>query len=246
MRDEVIVLNVPLAESIAARYRNRGVDADDLGAVARLGLVKAADRFDASAGYEFHSFAGPTIRGEIKRHFRDLGWMVRPPRRLQELQTAIAGVDGRLTASLGTPPTTTQIAAALDSDARQVEEALAATGCFRPASLDQPLGNGSAAVSDLLGGADPGQDAAEARVALAPVLRRLDDRDRRAIRLRFFDGLTQQEIADDLGVTQMQVSRMLSRILKQLRGLLTIDDDAAHARTKSDLTTRPDSLGFTA
>ena len=228
--EQVVVLNVPVAESIASRYRSRGVGDDDLEGVARLALVKAVRRFDVASGHDFLSFAVPTIRGEIKRYFRDSGWMIRPPRRIQEIQASIASVESELGARLGQSPRPSELAGELDLELADVEEALAARGCFIPASLDRPVGeSGEMPLSDLLGGDDPGQGAAEARAVLGPVVSRLAERDRRVIELRFFEGLTQREIAEDIGVTQMQVSRLLSRILRDLRRSLEAGPDAPTA-----------------
>lgn len=216
--EEVTLLNVPVAESVASRYRNRGIAEDDLAGVARLALVKAVRRFDVGSGHDFLSFAVPTIRGEVKRYFRDSGWVIRPPRRIQEIQTGIAAVESELSGRIGTSPRPSQIAEALGIDLADVEEALAARGCFSPDSLDRPVGEvGDPSVGEFLGAEDPGQDAAEARAVLGPVVSTLPERDRRILELRFFDGLTQREIADDIGVTQMQVSRLLTRILRDLR-----------------------------
>jgi RNA polymerase sigma-B factor len=216
--DEVVVASMPVARAIASRYRNRGISEEDLEQVAYLGLVKAADGFDPDVGTPFLSYAGPTIRGEIKRHFRDLGWMVRPPRRIQELQARITAADAELSQSLGRSARPSEIAAHLGEALEDVNEALATVGCFTPSSLDRPAGeDGTMAISDLLGGEDLAQGAVEARAMLAPVVRRLGDRDRRILLLRFFRGWTQQEIAEDIGVTQMQVSRLLTRIMADLR-----------------------------
>ncbi|KQT93842.1 hypothetical protein ASG49_02425 [Marmoricola sp. Leaf446] len=216
--DRVVELNLGLATAVVARFRSRGIPTDDLLQVARLALVKAARRFDRSTGHEFVSFAVPTMRGEVKRHFRDAGWMVRPPRRIQELQARIAPARGDLANSLGRDPEPKEIAERLGVAESEVSEAMSALGCFTPASLDVPVGQDSPiALGDVLPGQENDGDAAEARVMLGPVVRRLGDRDRRVLQLRFFDGLTQREIAEDIGVTQMQVSRLLARILGQLR-----------------------------
>ena len=216
--DEVVTTNMGVATAIAARYRTRGIATEDLQQVAYLALVKAARGFDPTVGNDFLSYAVPTIRGEIKRHFRDLGWMIRPPRRIQELQARITACDAELSQMLGRSPRPSEIAAHLGECQDDVTEALATVGCFTPSSLDRPAGeNGTMAVSDLLGGEDAGQGAVEARAMLAPVVGRLSDRDRRILLLRFFRGWTQQEIAEDIGVTQMQVSRLLTRIMSDLR-----------------------------
>ncbi len=216
--DRVVELNLGLATAVVARFRSRGIPTDDLLQVARLALVKAARRFDRSTGHEFVSFAVPTMRGEVKRHFRDAGWMVRPPRRIQELQARIAPTRSELANRLGREPEPSEIAERLEVAESEVAEAMSALGCFTPASLDVPVGQDSpVSLGDVLPGQEADGDAAEARVMLGPVVRRLGVRDRRVLQLRFFDGLTQREIADDIGVTQMQVSRLLARILTQLR-----------------------------
>jgi RNA polymerase sigma-B factor len=216
--DEVVVLNMGVANALAARYRSRGIAEEDLKQVAYLALVKAAQGFDCSAGSDFLSYSVPTIRGEIKRHFRDCGWAVRPPRRIQELQSRIAAADTDLSFTLGRSPRPSEIAAYLDESLDDVTEALASDGCFSPTSLDRPVNDEpGTSIGDLMGYVDTGQSAAEARVVLAPVVRRLKERDRRILLLRFFRGWTQAEIAADIGVTLMQVSRLLSRILYDLR-----------------------------
>lgn len=217
--DELIAVNVPMARALASRYRNRGVDLDDLEQVATIGLVKAARRFDAEAGHDFMSFAVPTIRGELRRHFRDFGWTIRPPRRVQELQAGIGRARDVLEQRWGRSPRPSELAAHLDVDVREVEEALAVDGCFTPTSLDG-VGGGAAAPGDVLGGQDRAFDAVEARVVLDPVVRRISARDRRILHLRFYEQRSQQEIADDVGLTQAHVSRILTRILRDLRAHL--------------------------
>jgi RNA polymerase sigma-B factor len=224
--EEVVILNMGVANAVATRYMKRGISLDDLKQVAYVALVKAARGFDAHCGHEFLSYAVPTIRGEIKRHFRDQGWTVRPPRRIQELQIRIATADNELAAKLGRSPRPSELCEHLDVDLDDVIEALSADGCFTPTSLDRPVGvDGDATVGDMLGETDRGRDAAEARVVLRPVVRRLTDRQRRILMLRFFRGWTQQEIAEDIGVTQMQVSRLLSQIMTELRDQLEESDE---------------------
>ncbi len=214
---QLIETNAAVARSMAARYRNRGIDLDDLEQVALLGLTKAAQRFDPAAGHDFLSFAVPTVRGELRRHFRDSGWMVRPPRRVQDLQTRIAGAQEELEPRLGRSPRPSEIAAHLEEDTSDVVEALAADGCFTPTSLDAPVADGSSSLGDLLGEEDRSLAQAEAKVMLDPLMRGLTARDRRIVRLRYYQEQTQQEIADSVGLTQAQVSRVLTRILADLR-----------------------------
>jgi RNA polymerase sigma-B factor len=228
LHDEVVLLNVEIAESIVMRYRNRGVPAEDLVQVACLGLVKSARGFNPAKSENFLSYAVPTILGEVKRFFRDNAWVVRPPRRIQELQAEISAASAALAHAEGRVPSVSDIACSLEVDSKDVEEALAADGCFTPSSLDRPTVDGeSASLNDVLGRDEAGYEQAEAVVALAPICRNLSERDRRIIYLRFFHEWTQARIAAEFGVTQMQVSRLLTRILKQLRNELGDADLAA-------------------
>jgi RNA polymerase sigma-B factor len=222
LRAEVVVLNMGVARAIAHRYRRRGLAEDDLEQAAYVGLVKAVNGFDPAHERDFLSYAVPTVAGEVKRFFRDFGWSVRPPRRVQELQGGIAKSSNDLTQSLGRSPTPTEVADDLGVDVETVIEALAADGAFTPASLDVPVGeDGTATLGDLMADDETGFSSAEARVVLGPVVRALAPRDRRILELRFFQGWTQEQIARDIGVTQMQVSRLLSRILRDLRNELS-------------------------
>jgi RNA polymerase sigma-B factor len=216
--EQVVLLNMGVARSVARRYRSRGIASEDLDQVAYVALVRAADKFDVSLDKDFLTYAVPSIRGEIKKHFRDHGWVVRPPRRTQELQPQVVAAGQELTHLLGRSPRPSEIASHLGVDVEEVIEALAMDGCFRPTSLDVPVGDGGSSVlGDLLEGEETGVQASEARMLLAPVLRQLGERDRRILYLRFFEGLTQREIGRELGVTQMQVSRLLTRICETLR-----------------------------
>jgi RNA polymerase sigma-B factor len=222
--DYVVQINMGVARTVAARYFNRGIDEDDLIQVAYMALTRAARGFDPSRHKDFLTYAVPTIRGELKKHFRDHGWMVRPPRRVQESQARITSAEGALFQKLGRPPRPSEIARHLEMDVDDVIEALAAEGCFSPSSLDRPgtSGNmGGVALLDFIGETDSAAPAAEARVVLGPALRCLKDHDRRIVYLRFFEQKSQQEIGDAIGVTQAQVSRLLARILRNLRGQLS-------------------------
>lgn len=218
-RRAAVSINMPMARTIARRYRNQGLGLDDLYQVAYLGLVQATDRFDPDRGHSFTDFAVPTIRGELRKHFRDTGWAVRPPRRLQELQAAIRQGEQDLNQQLGRPPRPAELAQYLDEALSDVIEALAIDGCFQPSSLDAPTGSGRDAppLAATLPSRDNSYAAADARLTLLPALARLKARDRRIVELRYFKGLTQQEIGEDIGVTQMQVSRLIARILRDLR-----------------------------
>ena len=223
---EIVRLNVRVARAIAARYRGRGIALDDLEQVACEGLVKAVQRFDPGLHHDLLSYAVPTIRGELLRHFRDLHWAVRPPRRLQELERRVAAAVIELGSELARRPSSEEICTHLGVDRSDRGEVIAALGGFRPLSLDKPVGDdGAVTIGDLV--ADPVDrfSDAEDRALLAPALRRLSVRDRRVLHLRFVEDRSQREIGDEMGVTQMQVSRWLVRILAELRERLTAGDD---------------------
>ena len=222
LQDEVVVLHMGLARAIAARYRGRGIADDDLTQAASMALLKAARNFDPTRGVEFLSYAVVTMKGEVKRQFRDYGWMVRPPRSIQKLQSDVSRADSELTHRLGRSPKVSEVAAYLDVAEEEVLEALSADGCFTPTSLDTPVGSeGSGVLGELIPGDDSAMSEAEARVMLTPAVRARPEREREVLYLRFFKQQTQAQIAEEIGVTQMQVSRILSRVLVQLRGQLT-------------------------
>ena len=215
--DEAVVLNMSVARSIAARYRRRGIPDDDLEQVAYLGLVKAVHGFDPGFERDFLAYAVPTIRGEVKRYFRDHGWAVRPPRRLQELQPQIVVAAEELTQQLGRSPRPAELAAALGADEEETIEALVSVGSFTPTSLDQAVSDENpTTIGELITNDDSGPALAEARVLLAPAVRRLGHRDQQILYHRFFAGRTQSEIGQQFGISQMQVSRIIARILRQL------------------------------
>ncbi len=216
--DAVIRDHLDFAYAQAARYRSRGVPLEDLRQVAALALTKATKSYDVSTGNPFIAYATPTIRGELRRYFRDHGWMIRPTRRIQELQAQISPAEAELSFRLGRSPQPSEIAEHLDVSNECIIEALASDGCFAPISLDHPAGSDEwTTLGALLPGDDNERGAAEARMLLTPLLRTLKARDREIVYLRFYEGLTQQEVATRIGVTQMQVSRLLTRILAQLR-----------------------------
>ncbi|MCH1868066.1 sigma-70 family RNA polymerase sigma factor [Nocardioides sp. CFH 31398] len=219
LRDEVVVVNLELARTLAGRYRNRGVAVEDLEQVASLALVQAVRRFLPEPGRDFLSYAVPTIRGELRKHFRDLGWIVRPPRRIQENQSRVVAAFEHRTPE-GEQRTAKDVADLLGISVEDVEEAMQAQGCFHASSLDLPVGpDSTTTVAESLVRSDDETEAAENRATLEPMIACLRERDRLILRMRYVEDWTQQEIADAIGVTQMQVSRLLRRILKDLREL---------------------------
>lgn len=224
--DRVITVNLQIADALAQRYAARGLATEDLVQEARLALVRAADGFRPDLGHDFLSYAVPSIVGTLRKQFRDVGWSVRPPRRVQEAHQAISRARPDLVQELGREPTVAELAERTGVGEETVIEALTADGCYAPASLDRPLDSaepGDARVRTLgatLGEEDVELDRCEIRIALRPLLRRLPARDREVLRLRFVEGLTQREVGEAIGVTQMQVSRILSRILATLRAQL--------------------------
>ncbi|MEV3902522.1 SigB/SigF/SigG family RNA polymerase sigma factor [Mycobacterium sp. NPDC050551] len=220
-RDRIIARCLPLAEHCAQRYVNRGEPRDDLVQIARLGLVNAVNRFDVDKGVDFLSFAVPTIMGEIKRYFRDSGWSVNVPRRLKERHQLLGAAVADLSQRLNRAPTPSEIAAELGLDRAEVVEGLIAGSCYRTLSTDATTGGGdddsAPALADTLGGNDPDMAKIENREALRPLLAALPERERTIIRLRFFESLTQTQIADRLGISQMHVSRLLAKSLGKLR-----------------------------
>lgn len=230
LQDRVVCINMGVARDVARRYEGRGLGADDLHQVAYLGLVKAVQNYDATKGGDFLSYAVPTVRGELRRWFRDHGWMVRPPRSVQELQARITRARSDLAHRLGRPPRPDEIAAELGEEVAEVERAMAANGCFAPMSLDSsPTADddGPPHVTQSLGEADPGYAEVEASVMLKPLLRDLDDRERLMLKMRFLQGSTQAEIGRELGVTQTQVSRLMSALLLRMRHQLEAPPRAA-------------------
>ncbi len=221
LRDELIEAHLGLAEYLARRFANRGEPLDDLVQVASLGLVKAVERFDPARGLEFTTFATPTIVGELKRHFRDKGWAVRVPRRVQELHLRVTGVIDDLQLELGRSPTVAEIAVRAGTSEDEVIEAVDAGSAYRSSSLDASRGDDeeSPGLIGQLGDLDPGLARAESRAGLNPLLAELPQREQLMLFLRFYEGKTQSEIAQRLGISQMHVSRLLSRSLERLREL---------------------------
>jgi RNA polymerase sigma-B factor len=228
VRARLIELYMPLAEYLARRFRNRGEQFDDLVQVANLGLIKSVDGFDPGRGAAFTSYAIPMIVGELKRHFRDKGWDVRVPRRLQELRLEISKVSGDLAQDLGRSPTVADLARRLDVTEEEIIEGLDCGQAYRALSLDAPVGDGGDGVAnglgDLLGDDDPDIRDVENREALRPLLARLPEREQRIIAMRFHGNLTQSQIAAELGISQMHVSRLLAGALRALREQLTSEN----------------------
>jgi RNA polymerase sigma-B factor len=225
-RDELITLHLGLAHQLARRFAGRGEQHDDLVQVASIALVKAVDRFDPERGVQFSTFAAKCIIGELKRHFRDRGWAVRAPRRIQELYLEIGHSIDQLSQELGHPPTVPELARAVGASVEAVLEAIEAGRGYRTASLDAPDAR-SQTMADSLGVDDAQLSNVEERSVLGDALRALPERDQVILRLRFIDGLTQSEIAKRLGVSQMHISRLLATSLAQLRSTLS-DEDAVH------------------
>jgi len=224
LRDEVIEAWLPLARHLAARYHGRGEPADDLLQTATLGLIKAVDRWDPERGVEFSGFAIPTILGEVKRHFRDRTWSVRVPRRTQELRMAITDANNVLVHTLGRSPTVTDVAAHLELTEEAVLEGLEGARAYNATSLSTPIrADGNTELGDTLGGEDHEFELAETRVALGPALAMLDEREQKILTLRFYGNLTQSQIADQVGISQMHVSRLLTKALAKLRGQLSFE-----------------------
>lgn len=222
IRDELVAAHLRLAIHLARRFANRGVPQDDLDQVAALGLLKAIDRFEPERGLEFSTFATPTILGELKRHFRDKGWAVRVPRRVQELHVRLHAMVGELTHQLGRSPTVAELAHAARATEEEVLEAMEAAQAYRSGSID--AGDGDTEPHVHLGGEDADLFAAENQVFVEELLARLPPRERLMLRLRYFEEMTQTEIAARLGISQMHVSRLLARVLADLRARIETEE----------------------
>ncbi|MDH4111500.1 MAG: RNA polymerase sigma factor SigF [Actinomycetota bacterium] len=220
-RDEIATRFASFAEYLARRFAGRGEPVEDLNQVAMIGLLKAIDRFDDDRGVQFSTYAAATIIGELKRHFRDKGWSLRVPRRLQELAVRVNREMPELTQKLGRSPTIPELADHLAVSTEDIAEAMDAVQAYSTASIDTPAGDDATAPIDSLGGADPSLELLEEWSTIAPAVAELSPRDRRVLYLRFFRGLTQSEIAEDIGVSQMHVSRILTQTLEKLRRAAT-------------------------
>ncbi|MEV0262569.1 RNA polymerase sigma factor SigF [Streptomyces sp. NPDC050617] len=224
-RNTLIEINLSLVKFAAARYRNRADQMEDIVQVGTIGLIKAIDRFDLSREVEFTTFAVPYILGEIKRHFRDTSWAVHVPRRLQELRVDLAKAAAELAQRLDHTPTAAELAEHMGLSEEEVIEGIVASNGYTAGSIDMPADDAPEqagnALADRLGELDPGLEGVENVTALKPLLEGLGERDRQILRMRFGGEMTQSEIGEELGISQMHVSRLLSRILSRLRaGLL--------------------------
>ncbi|GAA2404036.1 RNA polymerase sigma factor SigF [Streptomyces glaucosporus] len=218
-RNTLIELNLTLVNYVASRFRHRAEPMDDIVQVGTIGLIKAIDRFDLDREVEFTSFAVPYIVGEIKRFFRDTSWAVRVPRRLQELRIELARANEELSRRLGRSATTEELAEFMGVSVEEVIEGQVASNGYVAGSLDLPVGDDGkdTPLADQLGDVDPALEKVENLQALKPLMEQLDERDRRILRMRFGGDMTQSEIGAELGISQMHVSRLLSRALARLR-----------------------------
>lgn len=219
-REQLIVSHINLVRYIAAKFKNRGEPLDDLIQVGTIGLIKAIDRFDPSRGLEFTTYATPTIMGEIKRHFRDKGWTIRVPRRLQELSAKVNSATDELTARLQRSPSIEEVAEYLGTTADEVLEAMESSSAYSSVPLEAQGGNeddDAPSVIDRYASVDGDLEASDDRIVLEEVIGEFPEADQQAIRMRFIDGMTQVEIAKRLGISQVQVSRMLRRALRRIQ-----------------------------
>jgi RNA polymerase sigma-B factor len=222
-RDAIVERCLPLADHIARRFDGRGESRDDLVQVARVGLVNAVIRFDVEAGSDFVSFAVPTIMGEVRRHFRDNSWSVKVPRRLKELHLRLGTATQELSQRLGRAPTPSELAAELEMDRDEIVEGLIAGSSYKTLSIDGGSSSGTEeapAIADRIGDVDANLDRIEDREALRPLLASLPERERTVLMLRFFESMTQTQIAERVGISQMHVSRLLAKSLARLRDQL--------------------------
>ena len=219
-RDQLIVSHLNLVRFLASKFKNRGEPLDDLVQVGTIGLIKAIDRFDPERGLEFTTYATPTILGEIKRHFRDKGWSIRVPRRLQELSAKVNQATEELTVELQHSPSVEEIAAKLGVSAEEILEAMESSGAYTSVSLEAggtSEDDEAPALIDRLGSVDEDLDASDDRMVIDDAIRDFSPREQEIVRMRFIDGLTQVEIAKRLGVSQVQVSRLLRRTLRKIQ-----------------------------
>jgi RNA polymerase sigma-B factor len=230
-REQLIEQYMSLVRSLARRYSYRGEQLEDLVQIGAIGLIKAIDRFDLERGVELTTYATPNIIGEIKRHFRDKGWSVRVPRGLQELNVQLSRLIEQLTVQLGRSPTIAELAKASGSPEEEVLEALESGRAYSSLSLSTGGGDGEDDLDPLesIGTEEHQYEVSEDRAVLAPGFRVLDERERKILQLRFFDGLTQSQIAQQVGISQMHVSRLIRRSLEKIRDEIAADEETARS-----------------
>jgi RNA polymerase sigma-B factor len=221
-REKLVERHLPLVRALARRYAGRGEPLEDIEQVGAIGLLKAIDRYELSREVALTTYATPNVVGEIKRHFRDRGWAIRIPRGLQELNSRMSGAVENLTSTLGRPPTVAEIAAELDAAPEQVLEALEAGSAYAPMSLSAaPSSEGDLDPMEALGTEDQAFERSEERATLEPALHDLPDREREILKKRFEEGLTQTQIAEQIGISQMHVSRLIRKSLARIRDELS-------------------------
>lgn len=237
-REQLVLAHLNLARFLASKFKNRGESLDDLVQVATIGLIKAIDRFDISRGLEFTTFATPTIMGEIKRHFRDKGWSVRVPRRLQELSAKVTQVSDKLTEKLQRSPSVDEIAQSLGVSVDEVLEAMESAHAYTSVSLDVPQGDDddgtqSSTVIDKYALVDEDLESSDDRIVLEQAIKDFSEREQQIIRMRFLEGFTQVEIAQKLQISQVQVSRLLRKTLQKFQEKLDPNHVMEHANSQS-------------
>lgn len=237
-REQLVLAHLNLARFLASKFKNRGESLDDLVQVATIGLIKAIDRFDISRGLEFTTFATPTIMGEIKRHFRDKGWSVRVPRRLQELSAKVTQVSDKLTEKLQRSPSVDEIAQAMGVSVDEVLEAMESAHAYSSVSLDVPQGDDddgtqSSTVIDKYALVDEDLESSDDRIVLEQAIKDFSEREQQIIRMRFLEGFTQVEIAQKLQISQVQVSRLLRKTLQKFQEKLDPNHVMEHANSQS-------------
>lgn len=227
VRDKLVTGHLPLAEHIAQRFSGRGTPKEDLVQVATVGLINAVDRFEPDKGNDFLSYAVPTVMGEVRRHFRDASWSMRVPRRLKELHLTVSTASTKLAQSLGRAPTPAEIGEHLGISKDEVYEGLEAGQAYHSMSLDESLSNDGEGTSlgESIGAEDAALESVENHEALEPLIKELPERERRILALRFFYNMTQTQIAERVGISQMHVSRLLSRTLAKLRDGLVVEEE---------------------
>ena len=236
-REQLIEQYMSLVRSLARRYSYRGEQLDDLVQIGAIGLIKAIDRFDLDRGVELTTYATPNIIGEIKRHFRDKGWSVRVPRGLQELNVQLSKLIEEQTVELGRSPTISELAKAAGAEEEEVVEALESGRAYSSVSLSTGGGGqdeeGELDPLESLGAEEPQYEVSEDRAVLAPGFRVLDERERKILHLRFFEGLTQSQIAQQVGISQMHVSRLIRRALEKIREEIARDEEEPASKKRA-------------